>query len=554
MGAVTILNETTKNPITLIGERAGICWGADITDNEKNYKRGMDCIKSQHCFDGETEILTEQGFIKFSEYNGEKVYSVTAQLDFNNPEYPLEIIKNKFNGYVYDYSNSLGIVVTDGHRMFGNLVNSNKDLGTDNYKIFVANSKSPSRSSYNTNGERRFIVPTNCKLHINRNSTDYYYGKMIGFWLGDGVVGTKSHLKFHLKKERKINYLKNICEKLGLIFEKHPSNFYCVINKQNINYGTEIENQYLKNGIKFIEGFNHDNLSFYYGVYDGLVNSDGSKKRTGISIYNKSDYIIDWLLNYGCLMGLNVSEHITNPNGTRCVWIKNTNKFQVNDCEKPKDKVIIKNVENMPVYCVSVPSGLIIIRGKNGQTSICGNCRTLEYVNVEMILDGYSARVIREWYTHLGGTPTRLQASTRYIDYTKDNGFSYIIPHSIQNNKAALIRYNSLMKRINEDCAALEKDFHIPREDSAMCLPLAMTTKVVDKRNLRNLVDMSHQRLCSRAFWEFRELFTNISDVLSEISEEWRWIVKNLFVPKCEYLGYCNEKRSCGRVEQRESL
>ena len=43
--------------------------------------------------------------------------------------------------------------------------------------------------------------------------------------------------------------------------------------------------------------------------------------------------------------------------------------------------------------------------------------RTIEYPDVYMILDGYSARVIREWYTHIGGSPTRLQASTRYIDY-----------------------------------------------------------------------------------------------------------------------------------------
>ena len=27
---ITILPETTKDPISLIGRRAGICWGADI--------------------------------------------------------------------------------------------------------------------------------------------------------------------------------------------------------------------------------------------------------------------------------------------------------------------------------------------------------------------------------------------------------------------------------------------------------------------------------------------------------------------------------------------
>jgi len=178
--------------------------------------------------------------------------------------------------------------------------------------------------------------------------------------------------------------------------------------------------------------------------------------------------------------------------------------------------------------------------------------RALEYVNIEMIIDGYSARVIREWYTHLGGAPTRLQASTRYIDYTKDNGFKYVIPPSIKNNPTALVRYEVLMKRICEVCKELEDVYGIPREDSALCLPLGMTTKIVDKRNLRNLVDMSHQRMCNRAYHEYRQLFNDICVALKDVSEEWEWIVDNLFCPKCELFGYCPEKKSCGRVQKRE--
>lgn len=39
MGTITILPETTRQPITLMGERAGICWGADTGSPEKNYRR-----------------------------------------------------------------------------------------------------------------------------------------------------------------------------------------------------------------------------------------------------------------------------------------------------------------------------------------------------------------------------------------------------------------------------------------------------------------------------------------------------------------------------------
>lgn len=73
---------------------------------------------------------------------------------------------------------------------------------------------------------------------------------------------------------------------------------------------------------------------------------------------------------------------------------------------------------------------------------ISGHGRVMEYVNVEMIIAGYSARVEREWYTHIGGSPTRLQSSTRYINYA-GRGFDYIIPPSIQNNKEALEKYQA---------------------------------------------------------------------------------------------------------------
>ena len=173
--------------------------------------------------------------------------------------------------------------------------------------------------------------------------------------------------------------------------------------------------------------------------------------------------------------------------------------------------------------------------------------RTLEYVNIELVLDGYSARAIREYYTHIAGSPTRLQASTRYINY---KNFDYVIPPSVKKFGGEEI-YKETMDIISENCQKLEQ-LGIQREDSAMLLPLGMSTKIVDKRNLRSFVDMSRQRECTRAYWEFREMFNDIKNALSELSDEWKYIIDTQFMPKCEYLGYCPEKKSCGRVPKKE--
>ena len=177
--------------------------------------------------------------------------------------------------------------------------------------------------------------------------------------------------------------------------------------------------------------------------------------------------------------------------------------------------------------------------------------RTLEYPQVYIILDEYSARVIREFYTHIGGNPSRLQASTRYINYETD-GFKFVTPPYIKNTEAAYEIYCDAMDYIQDALVKLERMGDIPREDMAMLLPLGMQTKVVCRTNLRNLIDMSRQRMCMRAYWEFRQLMRDIYKALSDYSEEWSWIVHETFKPKCAELGYCTEKNGCGRRRKKD--
>jgi len=173
--------------------------------------------------------------------------------------------------------------------------------------------------------------------------------------------------------------------------------------------------------------------------------------------------------------------------------------------------------------------------------------RTFEFPDVYMTLDGYSARVIREWYTHIGGSPTRLQASTRYIDY---GSFEFVVPPSIDGDAEANYLYYEAMRNTQDTLLQLI-DLGIPREDAAMLLPQGMQTKIVCKHNLRNLIDMSHQRMCTRAYHEYRRLFGDVCKALSDYSEEWAYLVEHYFIPKCEYMGFCKEAKSCGRAPRR---
>jgi thymidylate synthase (FAD) len=48
-------------------------------------------------------------------------------------------------------------------------------------------------------------------------------------------------------------------------------------------------------------------------------------------------------------------------------------------------------------------------------------------------------------------------------------------------------------------------------------------------------------------------MFSDVLRALRGISEEWQLIVDQYMMPKCELLGYCPEKRGCGRKPKKES-
>ena len=48
MRIVKIMPETTKDPISLIGRVSGTCYGSDVSNEEKNYNRGLENINSGH--------------------------------------------------------------------------------------------------------------------------------------------------------------------------------------------------------------------------------------------------------------------------------------------------------------------------------------------------------------------------------------------------------------------------------------------------------------------------------------------------------------------------
>ena len=383
-----IPQQSNLDGIYNIIEQAGrTCYKSEdkITpDSAKSFVARM--IKSNHCYTGETEIFTEKGWIKFKNYLGEKVGVINKDCSFKRFETPSRVIKHSYEGNFYKYP-SMGIEVTDGHNMFGVFRDSKNDFyNNSNYSIFKCNNEfKDSNGKSKTLGERMFKTPKHC---IKQTYSDPY-GELIGFWLGDGCYSTcKNKLVFHLKKERKVKYLEQLCFELGYIFKKRKSNYYDIIDD---NIGSSFNSLFYNNGKKISLSY-FPSVNIGHSIIKGLINSDGSLgvNTKTITFTNTSKSIINWLLCYAPICGYTISNlgvsKITNSKSPLYkVLLLDTNYTINNDSRNTDTKVIITNKKE-DVFCVTVSTGLIMVRGENKVTSICGNCAMLEHGTVYLNL------------------------------------------------------------------------------------------------------------------------------------------------------------------------
>jgi thymidylate synthase (FAD) len=376
-------------------------------------------IKSKHCYDGNTEILTEKGWIKFSEYAEQKVAVINSDLSFKGFEKPSRVIKKSYTGKFYKFP-TLGIEVTDGHRMFGVFRESKNDFyNNSQYSLFECNI--PYRDNngrQKTLGERMFKTPSCC---VSPTDEDLKF-ELLGFWLGDGcyLPQTKNNITFHLKRRHKIEYLKHLCQKLNYTFVEGKGGHYRVV-KEGI--GEEFCTNFYKNGNKYIPPMYFPSIEAAYSIFKGLINSDGSAYGNGrYSFSNTSLPLIEWVSSVGCLIGYNISEIgisriTTQDKPVYRVYISSTKYSINNDSRRSSSRVIITE-KTQTSYCVTVSTGLIMVRGSNKVTTICGNCATLEHGTVYLKLPFSNLSV--------GATNTPREKAQKLLNKYIDNKYTQV--------------------------------------------------------------------------------------------------------------------------------
>ena len=175
-----------------------------------------------------------------------------------------------------------------------------------------------------------------------------------------------------------------------------------------------------------------------------------------------------------------------------------------------------------------------------------GHTSTVEHIQFTFLISGVSRALSHQLVRHRIGVSFS-QQSQRYCKF--DKGFEFVTPFTIAKNTECAEKYLEVMNYLN-NAYQMFIESGIPAEDARMILPNACCTNLTVSINLRALIHLCQERLCTNAQYEIRTMVKQMAKLITDKIPE----LKPYLVPKCKALGYCNESasRTCGRMPLKE--
>lgn len=315
---------------------------------EKHHSSGI----SGHCFDDKTEILTQRGWINGLDLKGSDIVGTmnksTRKFEWNKINQ--KFVYDNFNELYHIKNNNVDIAVTGGHGLIG-LTRNDKLLE------FTA------EQYYNNPKEVQFILALNEK--IKTLCQDDTMLKLLINIVTDGTIEGNA-IRWHLKKERKINHLKELLDLLGYeytISKGLQEDFKIYLPTE---FSKPIIDEYFSNG-KILPSFIKDMtgqaeiILNEYSITDGCKNSSANNS---YQICSNKEQEIDILQELFAKSGYRTSKLQRKDCFTLTVNTRNTIRV--------KKEHISKIHYTGKVWCISVDNGTLLIR-RNGKVVVTQN-------------------------------------------------------------------------------------------------------------------------------------------------------------------------------------
>jgi thymidylate synthase (FAD) len=370
--------------------------------------------------------------------------------------------------------------------------------------------------------------------------------RFIGFFLGDGSGASPNRISFHMKKQRKQDYLVGLLSRLGLEHSSRPSPTHgdegvviYVTTPSFLRQWVDPDARAADKGLlKSIACLTSNEA---LGLFDGLANSDGSASsdRERLSFGSTSTNLVT--LFCGLAQRLGFDAHLSYE--TDLMKMANAYPSGKTTLESRK-QYHSRETYTGKVYCATTSTGLLAVRGNSHKFGfVCGNTSPIEMCEVKFHIR-CPIFVMRQLVRHR--TASLNEYSGRYSIMTddfyvpefeliqsqsKDNkqgragDMSDDLKHKVQEEFRSMYAtcydsYENLLGPDGLDGAASDIGENFPgiaREVARAVLPVGNYTELYWKQNLHNLFHLLTLRLDSHAQKEIRVFADAMYDLIQPI-------------------------------------
>lgn len=398
---------------------------SEMSPQEKKRKR----TQAKSCFSGDTEILTEDGFVEFKMYDG---ITPVAQYNIETQEIsyvdPLDfrMIPNQ-KVCVFENENT-SLKLTPNHECIIQVQNGKKYMKKVPFEELAGHGQS--KYAWVNAGYYKYEKCWFIKDDMTR---------LVACFVADGSYSeSKTQIRFGFTKKRKIERFRNMVDRLGVDYDEKVqgklkvtyftiSDFdyvcnmkrYCTADKTLLKPAmTELNPLvYLEEASHWDGHVNHTNLITVSSTNRSTLDSmqimavqSGVRARL-YKVKDERDNVSDtWTLSY------------------------NLNKKPLSRFESKDIDLRTHHNTNHNVYCVTVPEHNIVIR-HNGKVSIQGNCNFgflygMSAKTFVQYAKNFGLNITEEDSEHLRENffkayPTLLQWHEDCIKYARANGYTW---------------------------------------------------------------------------------------------------------------------------------
>jgi ribonucleotide reductase alpha subunit len=474
--------------------------GAAITDNGKSTGvvhflelfQATTNVVSQGCYDKDTEILTEAGWMPFPQLMMTRDVKVAQVHDDHSVSFtlPLDYIEYPVNEPLLHFKDSknIDLLVTKNHNM---IFSYDKKITTTENGV----------TSYTRTVKQELVTKRADEVPLHRDVKFLHSAKQSsGVGLtpferllialqADGAIVTnyKEALKFRFAKLRKKERLEWILETAGIPYSysfyetDQTHNFYVNVGQvlpKTFEDWVDITNVSYEWATEFLEEVSnwdsHGAPSSF--LYASIIKSN-------VDIVQS----IAALCKYKCTVTLDLREKDPNKQPIYKAYLSLGQYFGV-------EKVTPKEVEyEGNVYCVEVPTHRLIVR-RNGHSLVCGNSarrgRMAPYLPIdhgdimeflEVGTDGHAIQdmntgvVIDDYWMKemIAGDTAKRKVWAKLLQSRKEIGYPYVMFRDNANNKAPDV-FRDKNQRINSSNLCVEINLPSTPEESFTCILSSM--------------------------------------------------------------------------------